>query len=237
MKDSLRIVIVFLFGTTIAFGAPGAATNRLSASKKSDSAGGMGKLEQDVLVELNLARQKPQEFAKYVEEYRRRFKDDNTYEVSSRVGMITKEGAKAVDEAIAFLKKVKPVGALDMSVGLSLAARDHVDDLGPKGKVGHDGTDGSDPVARVKRYGESETMTGENISFGFDDARMIVIQLIVDDGVPSRGHRTNIFQQKYKVVGISCGKHKTFRCMCVMDFAGGFKENRTARDAAKRTGP
>jgi uncharacterized protein YkwD len=235
MQNSLRMVVAFLVMAGVAFSAPAASTNKLSTLRKSDPVGKVGKLEQEVLTEMNLARQKPQEFAKYVEDHQRRYKDDNTYTVSGGISMTTQEGVKAVDEAIAFLKKLKPVGALEMSVGLSLAARDHVDDLGPKGQVGHNGTDGSDSGKRIKRYGEWETTMGENISFGHDDARMIVIQLIVDDGVPLRGHRTNIFQPKYKTVGIACGNHNTYRHMCVMDFAGGFKENRTARDAAKKS--
>jgi uncharacterized protein YkwD len=237
LRTSVRLASVFLFGAAITFGASSAATNRLSTLKKSDPSANAGKLAREVLVELNVVRQKPQEFAKYVEEFRQRFKNDKTFTMPGGATMSVQEGVRAVDEAIAFLKKSKPVGSLEFSTGLSLAARDHVNDLGPKGTVGHNGADGSDPFERMKRYGEWETTAGENIAFGHDDARMIVIQLIVDDGVPSRGHRTNIFQPKFKTVGISFGDHKTFRHMCVMDFAGGFRENKTARDAAKKSSP
>jgi uncharacterized protein YkwD len=212
-----------------------AATNRLSSASKSGAAAGATKLEQEVLAELNLARQKPLEYAKYVEEHRARFNADGTFTLRSRVRMVTKEGVKAVDEAIAFLKQVKAVGPLEYSAGLSRAARDHVEDLGPKGMVGHGGSDGSDPASRVKRYGEWETTTGENIAFGHDDARMTVIQLIVDDGVPSRGHRANIFHPKFKTVGIACGDHKVYRQMCVMDFAGGFKDKKSDSPVRGRT--
>lgn len=226
-KVSLKVatVAVALSFAAAALALP-AATNRLSSTAKSGAAAGATKLEQEVLSELNLARQKPLEYAKYVEDHRARFNPDGTFTLRSRVKMVTKEGVKAVDEAIAFLKQVKAVGPLEYSAGLSRAARDHVEDLGPKGQVGHGGSDGSDPASRVKRYGEWETTTGENIAFGHDDARTTVIQLIVDDGVPSRGHRTNIFQPKYRTVGIACGDHKVYRDMCVMDFAGGFREKK-----------
>lgn len=234
MSRQVHAIALFWAVAAIALAAPAATTNRLSALKKAEPAVKAAKLEQEVLSELNLARQKPQDYAKFVEGHRRRFRDEKSYTLPGGMVMTSQEGVTAVDEAIAFLKKAKPVGALDFSVGLSLAARDHVADLGPKGQIGHNGSDGSDPGKRIKRYGDWEAAMGENISFGHDDARMIVMQLIVDDGVPSRGHRTNIFQPKYKTVGISCGEHKGFRHMCVMDFAGGFSENKAARDAAKK---
>ena len=50
------------------------------------------------------------------------------------------------------------------------------------------------------------------------------LQLIVDDRVPSRGHRTNIFKKEFKVVGVNIGSHKRYGSLCVMDYAGGFSD-------------
>ncbi len=52
----------------------------------------------------------------------------------------------------------------------------------------------------------------------------IVLQLLTDDGVPSRGHRTNIMKSDFHVVGCATGPHKGYGMMCVMDFAGGFSD-------------
>jgi hypothetical protein len=54
--------------------------------------------------------------------------------------------------------------------------------------------------------------------------------LIIDDGVPDRGHRTTIFNGALNVIGVSCGPHLTFRTMCTMDYAGEFKERASSDD-------
>lgn len=43
---------------------------------------------------------------------------------------------------------------------------------------------------------------------GYNQANLIVFALLVDDGVANRGHRTNILNEKFKVVGVASGTHK-----------------------------
>ena len=45
----------------------------------------------------------------------------------------------------------------------------------------------------MSRYGKWLKCIGENIDFGNRAVSNIVVNLIVDDGTPSRGHRLNIF--------------------------------------------
>jgi len=53
--------------------------------------------------------------------------------------------------------------------------------------------------------------------------------LAIDDGVASRGHRNNLFNPKFKVVGIACSNHKGYDYCCVLDYAGGM----TVKGASK----
>jgi len=179
-------------------------------------------VEQEVLDELNLVRTNPKRYAEFLSEMRPYF-NGNRLERPEEVILITQEGVVAVDEAIRFLRSTKPVSALKSSRGMSLAAEVHVKDQ-RDGATGHTGSDGSQPWDRMNRYGTWEDKVAENISYGGNTARGVIIQLIVDDGVPGRGHRVNIFNPAYRFVGVGCGVHARFGDLCVMDFAAGYSE-------------
>jgi uncharacterized protein YkwD len=180
-------------------------------------------INQALFAEINQARIKPARMVKALEEYKSHFQGKELH-VSGEVTILTKEGAAAVDEAINFFKGASAKPAVRLSAGMSKAAADHVNDLGPRGAVGHYGRDGSSPSDRLSRYGVWKKTIGENISFGEMVARRVVMQLLIDDGVPDRGHRKNFFREEFRVVGIACGKHTIYRQMCVIDFAGDYRE-------------
>lgn len=183
----------------------------------------ISKLELGVYRELNLARTDPAGYAELLTEFRKYYRG-NYREIPGEITIVTREGLKAVDETIAFLKKQKPLEPFRLSKGMTLAAQDLVKYQGPRGEFGHTGKDGSRMTDRLSRYGTWKVTCGENAGYGANDARRIVFDLIIDDGVSSRGHRENIFNPKFTVVGIGCGPHKKYKYMCIMDFAGGYIE-------------
>ena len=209
-KRAVAWILVFLLASFNSAFAADAADAYLSA------------VEQDVVDELNLARTHPQRYAEFLTEMRQYFKGNQLRRPGELI-LVTQEGVEAVDEAINFLRSTAPVPALRPSRGLSSAAKAHVRDQ-RNGETGHTGSDGSQPWDRMNRYGVWQDKVAENISYGGYSTRGVVIQLIVDDGVPDRGHRMNMFNPEYRFVGVACGTHARFHDMCVMDFAARYSE-------------
>ena len=166
----------------------------------------------------------PRAYAAYVREFREFF-DGNLVRIPGQTAaVLTREGVGAVDEAIDFLMAAEPAPPLTESDGMSRGATDHVEDQGPSGDTGHDGSDGSTPGERMDRHGSWNMIFAENLAYGPQTARDVVMGLIIDDGVPDRGHRRNIFDPRLHVIGVACGPHVVYRFMCVIDYAGEFTE-------------
>lgn len=180
--------------------------------------------EEELLAEINYARTNPKEYADLLRKHLESFTDDKMFKEGGKL-IMTNEGKKAVEEAIAFLEKQAPLSAVKISKGLTKAGRDHVADLGPLGKTGHYGQSGADPIKRLSKYGAYSGEFGENISYTPQSPRGHLMALIIDDGVVSRGHRKNLFNPAFKTVGVGCGDHKIYTTMCVMDFAGKYTDN------------
>lgn len=194
---------------------------------QSTTAQSPSEMERALLAETNLARTNPSAYAAHLEALLPLFDGDVIRRPGSNVGLRTNEGPAAVREAIRFLRQQQPLPAMTWADGIWRAARDHVRDQGPSGATGHDGRDGSNMDQRMRRYGTWLTTAAENIDYGSETARDVLISLIVDDGVASRGHRTNIFNPALRVMGAGCGPHSRYRQMCVIDYAGGFQPTRT----------
>jgi hypothetical protein len=139
------------------------------------------------------------------------------------------EGEKVLLEAIDFLQALPPLKPYLWEESLAMSAMEHVLDIGPKGLLSYQSSDGTEPEERISKYGKYIEALGENIDFGPSDALSVIVALTLDDGEPERPHRDNLFKTDYYKVGIACGPHKTEYQLCVMDFAFDFKpfEKRT----------
>jgi uncharacterized protein YkwD len=126
---------------------------------------------------------------------------------------------RATDEAIDFLERRNPAAPLQFNAGLEASAARHAVDQGSHGSFTHTGSDGSSAGERMHRAGVWAGMMAEEMSAGEESADDIVRQLIVDEGVPGRGHRNDLMDPFLKQAGVGCASHAVYGVICVIDLA------------------
>lgn len=209
MKKPVALIILLLCLVLIP-GSLTVASQELSAGR--------------LLAEINLARSQPLIYANYLRQFRDTFRGKLCRVSGCPIAMQTNEGTAAVDEAIRFMLSRKALPPLTGSTGLSSAASELVKTQSRTGSVGHAYIRNERLGKRIERHGNWKSSVAENIIYGPAGPRGMVMQLIIDDGVPGRGHRSNLFSRSFRKVGVSCGSHPVFESMCVMDFADDFRE-------------
>ena len=167
-------------------------------------------LEAQVLAEVNYARTHPADYARVLRDYRAHPEDGET----------SIEGPAALDEAIDFLERQTPLPPLKLDIKLGRSASGYAQDQGPGGLTGHVSADGATLSDRMHRQQVWSMSAAEAISYGYENPRDVVRQLIVDDGVAGRGHRKVLFDAMFRFAGVGCGPHRVYGAMCVIDFSG-----------------
>ena len=176
-------------------------------------------VEENLIAEHSRVRQDPQSYIPILENYLASMDEQGNIPdgCGRHCTMLTQEGHSAVEEAIEFLRVQSPVGPVNKSNSVATAAKAHAVDQ-VNGAVGHNSSDGSSFADRLVRFGIKSLSAAENIAYGLTTAQTVIMNLIVDDGVPSRGHRTNIFADNWTVAGAGCGPHATYRTVCVINY-------------------
>ena len=172
---------------------------------------------------INKYRANPRELARHLERLKK-YLDTSTNILSEpdKIQIQMVEGEEVFNEAINYLKSLRPLEPLQWEDALAASAQEHVDDIGPKGLLLYQSSDGTEPEERITKYGKYIDSLGENIDFGPNDAIGVIVSLTLDDGEEERPHRDNLFRNDYKKIGIACGPHQTEFQMCVMDLAYDF---------------
>ncbi|HYF49172.1 MAG TPA: CAP domain-containing protein [Planctomycetota bacterium] len=120
----------------------------------------------------------------------------------TRLGIDIKEGLTASEQA---LVGVRP--PLAMNKALLAAARAHSQDMWTRSFFAHNNPDGKSPFTRMTDAGYSWTLAGENIATGSAHTpAQLEDLLMIDAGVPGRGHRINLLDIRsgsfFREVGI-----------------------------------
>jgi len=166
--------------------APGAKPAALTKSK----APYMSEEERIMMDEVNLMRSNPKAYIPYVQEYLENYKnagwDEDSVAEEERVGK----------ELIHELERLGPLSRLTPDPKLYRVASAHGVDMKRMGSVTHTGSDGSSPFGRIKK-GTNLQSGNENLVGGGLDVRESVIMLLVDSGIPGRGHRRTLLKAEW----------------------------------------
>jgi uncharacterized protein YkwD len=196
-------------------GRAGLALAALVLAAGSAQAASAGTFEDRVLAKINQVRRDPRAYARELRREERSKHYSYGYRFT-RAGY--EQDSDATEEAIAYLMRTRPLAPLRRDFHVAAAAAEHVRGQEWSGRVGH-GAPGS-LGRRLHGHGVWAGVSGESISYGQRSPSQVVEQLVVDRGVPDRGHRQDIFGRAYQLAGVACGPHAEWGSMCVIDFAG-----------------
>ena len=107
------------------------------------------------------------------------------------------------------LKTMEPLGILYPDDKCFESAKYHAIASGITGYVGHERKTKDD---KAKKY-----YNGECCDYGHSDPLDIVLSLLIDEGIPSLGHR-DVFLSNYTKIGVSMQPHKKYGINAVFDF-------------------
>jgi uncharacterized protein YkwD len=141
--------------------------------------------EYRMLEEVNLLRNDPPGYVKYVREY----------EQSRRVEMLELNQA-TVDELISELYRTPPLSTLQPLECLYNVAKQHGQDAVFQNHLEHTDTHGLWPWHRIEKSC-GWTDGRENIVGGADNIRQAIMALLIDEGVSNRGHRRTLLNPKW----------------------------------------
>lgn len=180
---------------------PKAKLNKANTAKEVSY---LSKTEKDMILYMNLARLDGNWFIEHV--------------YNKKTSFVSKFSSSYRKSLVKDLKKVKDRPMLKPAKGLTKAARYHAKDMGEKGKIGHNSSDGTTTFERIKKYAQGGYMA-ENCQYGHLAALDIVLDLLIDDGISSLGHRKNILSGNFSYVGVAVEPHKVYGINCVQDFS------------------
>ena len=168
----------------------------------------------EVITELNYARQNPQVYANYI--LMRHMDQLAAHDKDCRRPVAD---WAAVSEAERALRAAKPAPPLQEFAPLDQAASDLVKDQAAHGGDGHAGSDGSSSKDRILRHAKGLKEYSEITYYGPEDARSMVITMLVDATNPARGNRHDLLDPVFHYVGVGTGPHARYKGMCIIEVA------------------
>lgn len=163
------------------------------------NAGYLSKGEKDVIYILNLIRSNPALFAKTVLK---------KYPDASGNGYLAEDSFYFIS-LVKTLETMQPLNLLYPDITCFESAKCHAVYAGLTGYVGHER---KTKDCKAKKY-----FSGECCDYGHSNPLDIVLSLLIDEGIPSLGHRL-VMLSSFTKVGVSIQPHKKYSHNTVLDF-------------------
>jgi uncharacterized protein YkwD len=204
----------------------------------------MNKEEKEMIYEINHVRSNPRSYLQYIEpllekaektlkengkgakNYSLRFttttvSGKSQQKIDTTWHYMNEEEVKALRTLTDDLTKLKSLSVLLPDSGIYRAAKKHATDQRKHDwSLMHTGTDGSNPWDRITKFSPSMSFGNENIAAqsGSPTPREIVIQLLIDSGIPGYGHRYNLLDSQWTHVACTGEKYKGFMYWWIQNF-------------------
>jgi uncharacterized protein YkwD len=157
--------------------------------------------EQEILEVINEFRKDPQSFLKNV---------INPYIENNNL-----RSNRYARSLIRDLQNQSPLPLFEIDSSLQEMAKDFAVKCGKRGWYGHRNYN-----ERFDKYASHLSRDGENIQYGLKKPKEIVVDLLIDEDVPSLGHRKNLMSKDFSVIGIGFSEHERIYYITVMTFGG-----------------
>ena len=197
----------------------------------------LSSLKDSIITEHNRLRQNPKKYIPILEQQIHYFNKNLFTKPGTNTAIITQEGPSALENAIEFLRKQKPIFPLIHDIPLSNASQSHADDISLNGIDSPIGSDGKSNEDRVNDYVKWDKAIAENIDFGNRTAEEVMLSLLIDDGDEERVHRNVMFNKQLKYFGVGVSEHKEYGICVVIDYIGeidGYVDKKLDNEFQKR---
>ena len=77
----------------------------------------------------------------------------------------------------------------------------------------------TDITERFNQYVKYNRMCGENIQVGLENPREIILDLMIDDGLTDKVHRSTLINPNFNKGAVCMGEHPTYGIVTVFAYA------------------
>lgn len=223
MRSVFSILLLFFFNVL--------AAQHIDSLYTSKSCSYMTPDEKEMVYEINRVRSDPGSYLQYIEPLLATAKNklkkfgkgeasySVTYTTTTNNGKEKKktdtiwhyqneEEVKTLSSLVSDLEKLKKLSVLQPDSGIYKAAKKHSADQDKhQWTLLHTGSDGSQPWDRIKLFSPAMGFGNENLAGGYPQPspRDIVLQLLIDEGIPGYGHRYNLLDPQWTHVACVAG--------------------------------